>query len=586
MGVAIQDHYIISNFQETMCEDFQRFDKFLSDMYIFKPDYSFVCMFNSTAGKLTLNPKQCSDWIRQFQLEHQTTSYQDPSYKLHKKHNRPIKTFIYSAPIFYNEKLCYHLVCSFDEPDHSSLLQVLNLLSKLLSFKIVSQRKAEDVFLKSEYQQQISDVVKEGYFTINQYGEVMYLNTFGAKILGIKDPSEVEGTPLSTMIDFHEQLFSVIQTGKGWIDKEFFISSKGKMQRHLILSAIPIIDDRKRLVGAIFPFREMKTLRNMVADYVGKKGLFQFADILYTSKKMENLIQLSKAAAITESSILIEGESGTGKELLAQAIHSHSNRKQNPFIVIDCSSIPRDLAESELFGYVEGAFTGARKGGKLGKFELANEGTVFLDEIGELPLELQAKLLRVIQSRTIMRVGGTDEIPIDFRVIAATNRNLEQEVNDGNFRLDLFYRLNVLHLTVPPLRDRPEDINVLAHNMLEKIARKRNKSAPSISPEIMNVLQTYSWTGNIRELENVMERCYLLAEDRIEWEHLPDRLLKERQTKRLYGNMYRGNLLQENEYELIAKMLEQTNGNKSLTAEKLGISRSTLYDKLRRYNIL
>lgn len=222
---------------------------------------------------------------------------------------------------------------------------------------------------------------------------------------------------------------------------------------------------------------------------------------------------MAKLAASSVSTVLLNGESGTGKELFAQAIHNASSRRRGPFIAINCGALPRDLIESELFGYDEGAFTGARKGGQLGKFEFANGGTIFLDEIGDMPLETQVKLLRVLQERQITRLGGHKAIPVDIRVIAATNRNLEQLVEQGNFRSDLFYRLNVMSITIPPLRERAEDTVLLTQNMLRKISKKLNKKIVRISTGFFQSIRNYSWPGNVRQLENVLERCINLVDD-------------------------------------------------------------------------
>jgi sigma-54 dependent transcriptional regulator, acetoin dehydrogenase operon transcriptional activator AcoR len=328
---------------------------------------------------------------------------------------------------------------------------------------------------------------------------------------------------------------------------------------------------------------------------VNTKSFFHFDDIIFQCEEMESLINLAKKAALQDSSILIEGESGTGKELIAQSIHNYSSRSKKPFVVIDCSAIPRNLVESELFGYEAGAFTGSHKGGRMGKFERANGGTVFLDEIGEMPIEIQSKLLRVLQSRSITRVGAHEPIPINIRIIAATNRNLAQEVSEGSFRNDLYYRLNVINLFVPALRDRNGDLPLLVQKLMEKTARREKRDVPYLSDRIMEVLEKYTWPGNIRELENTMERAVILANGEIDYQHLPKRLLE-------YQNMNSDSTPTPNESfadqpssqkpktvmepHLIIKALKESKGNKSKAAKKLGIARSTLYEKMYQYQLL
>ncbi|WP_180968076.1 sigma-54 interaction domain-containing protein [Cytobacillus massiliigabonensis] len=575
----ITDNHLISNLAEITNRAIFERNRLIQKLFIFKHDKSFVCLFDLKNNQVK-NHIQGMDWIKKIQFQNHVTSY---------PHQGNQNDWIYSAPIATDREDKYFIVCTYSENNNPEILLLLTLLSDYSSFRIASQRNTEEIFLKSEYQKKIVDLVEEGYLSINKFGDITFLNRLGAEILQT-DAEEALGTHLSKVVDFHDELLNVLVTQKGFVNKEILRTTR-KGQIHIMISAVPIIDDRKQLVGAVLPFREIRTVRNLAADYVQKKVNYHFDDILFKSDSMTHLIKLAKAGANTDSSILIEGESGTGKELIAQGIHYHSHRRNGPFIVIDCSSIPRDLIESELFGYVDGAFTGARKGGKLGKFELSNDGTVFLDELGEMPLEMQSKLLRVIQNRTITRVGGNKEIPINFRIIAATNRNLMEEVKKGNFRLDLFYRLNVLHLTVPPLRDRPEDIPIMVQMFIEKTSKRINKPSPDISEDAMNLLENYSWHGNVRELENVIERAVLLSADTIEISHLPQHLIEDSHSnlnkiRTVEVTRLPQMPLEEVEHQVIIGVLSETNFNKSRAAKKLGISRSTLYDKMRKYNIL
>jgi sigma-54 dependent transcriptional regulator, acetoin dehydrogenase operon transcriptional activator AcoR len=500
--------------------------------------------------------------------------------------------WIYIRPISQKGEPKYFLATTYPEKNNKKIHQILDLLAIQLSYQLVTQPNLQSLFLQSKYQQQITNTIDEGYLTVDKKGIITFINQTGTNMLGIVE-NEITGRPLVDVLpNFYPSPLETLQTKENWVNREvFFDLPKGKI--HLIFSVIPLFENGLP-VGIVITFKEMKIIMKKLEGLVSIKPIFQFEDIIYKSRAMQELIKTAKVAATTESNILIEGESGTGKELIAQSIHNQSQRKGKPFVVIDCSSIPRDLVESELFGYVDGAFTGARKGGRLGKFEVANGGTVFLDEIGEMPLEIQVKLLRVLQSRTITRVGGYDPIPSNVRIIAATNRNLETEVENENFRLDLYYRLNVLQLTVPPLKEREGDIPLLAKTLVEIAANRTNRHSPIISMETMKIFESYSWPGNIRELENIIERAILIAHDVIEPEHLPKyilhaALLSGKRKPEQHGPV---NLTDKNvnsfrgmEKELIIHTLQNVNWNKSLAARKLGISRSNLYEKIAKYHI-
>ncbi|NOY76506.1 MAG: sigma-54-dependent Fis family transcriptional regulator [Calditrichaeota bacterium] len=303
-------------------------------------------------------------------------------------------------------------------------------------------------------------------------------------------------------------------------------------------------------------------------------------------QEVKNLISL--VAQTPRTSVLIQGESGTGKELVANAIHYASNRRNKPLVKINCSAIPDNLIESELFGHEKGAFTDA-KILKKGIFEIANGGTLFLDEVSSLKLNLQPKLLRILETQTLRRVGGTVDIPVDVRIVTATNKNLEDSVKDGEFREDLFYRLKVMVIDVPPLRDRKEDILPLAKLFLDVNNREFNKDIKGISPEAEKVLLYYSWPGNVRELKNVIERASILCQkDWLEPEHLPLELQTESESTHVEteSDYSAGFSLDEMEKRHILHVLKQNKNNKSKTARILGISRSTLREKLRQYGLL
>lgn len=296
-----------------------------------------------------------------------------------------------------------------------------------------------------------------------------------------------------------------------------------------------------------------------------------------------------RRVAETNATVLIHGESGTGKELIARAVHDNSLRSQGPFVAINCGAIPLTLMESELFGHERGAFTDAKEA-KAGTFERADGGTLFLDEVGELPLDAQVKLLRVLEERKITRIGGKKAIPVDVRIVAATNRNLDDEVKNGHFRLDLLYRLNVFTLILPPLRERKEDIPLLTNFFIRKYNRTLSLDVQSVSPEAISLLTSYDWPGNVRDLENAIQSSMILCTGGvIRPEHLPDRIkgyeLAEAQTvSGSSGNSIR-EINAQMEKELIIEALKKHNFNRTLTAEALNISRKTLFNKMKRYGL-
>lgn len=313
------------------------------------------------------------------------------------------------------------------------------------------------------------------------------------------------------------------------------------------------------------------------------KQKHSFQNIIGKSHKMQELFNLITTVSKSNSNVLITGESGTGKELVAKAIHFESLRADKPFIPIDCASIPEEIFESELFGHEKGSFTGAYDK-KIGQIEIANEGTIFLDEISELPLMLQKKFLRFIQEKEVLRVGGSKRIKVDVRIIAATNRDLSQEVQKGNFREDLYYRLNVVSLRLPPLRERKEDISLLTEHFIKKFNQANNKDIRGCEIEVKEAFMEYDWRGNVRELENAIERAVVLCNtDTISMRHLP-RAIREVNLKEQIQD-YGINLL-EKEKKIIIEALEKTSYNQTRAAEILGISRKQLRTKMKNHGLL
>ncbi|RLL47781.1 PAS domain-containing protein [Oceanobacillus piezotolerans] len=376
-----------------------------------------------------------------------------------------------------------------------------------------------------------------------------------------------------------------------------------RKDKHVVINTLPVYNEDKELIGVVSVERDItqivKLNENLVTtstelnelrqkEYTKKEGT-PFSQLKGSSNALQQTIQIAQKAARTNATTLILGESGTGKDICARAIHEASDRNHAPFIPVNCGAIPSALFESELFGYEGGAFTGAEKKGKPGKIEMADGGTLFLDEVGELPLEMQVKLLRVLQENVLYRIGDSKGKKLNVRIIAATNQNLEELMEEKQFRSDLFYRLNVIQLVMPPLRDRLEDIPELIDVFRRKFSDQYQISAPRFDESALNMLLHYHWPGNVRELRNLIQRIVILSESPIVSEddillfqqrdgHIPERKkVKQKHT-----------LPQEKESiekHLIEETLLQTNGNKSQAAKKLGISRVTLYNKIKKYQI-
>ncbi len=342
---------------------------------------------------------------------------------------------------------------------------------------------------------------------------------------------------------------------------------------HLILTAGKALEHRKMLV-------QNQSLSLEVEKLKKKQG---YGKIIGKSEKVTRLMETIEQVAPSRASVLITGESGTGKELVADAIHSLSGRKDKPFIKVHCASLSETLLESELFGHEKGAFTGALSQ-KKGRFELADGGTIFLDEIGEIDLSIQVKILRVLQERCFERVGGEETIHVDVRIVAATNRNLEEEIKKGTFREDLYYRLNVVHIEVPPLRERKDDIPLLAASFLETFNKEDNREVEGFTPSAKRLMLSYSWPGNIRELRNTVESCVVMTRHKlIDSVDLPEQIRNERGGEEV--SIALGTTLEEAEKELIIATINFCKGNKTRAAEVLGIGRKTLHRKLCEYNL-
>jgi len=454
----------------------------------------------------------------------------------------------------------------------------------------IDKNKINDILNQTyNYMESIIDNVEKGIMIADKQGKITNINKFGVDIFQ-KEKEFLIKEDIYHIVPNLGNILDELNNDNSTIIKEVKISHSSNYKTELVFKGITHKD---QVIGMVI------TMSNMKENYDIKSatGAFlTFNDIIGESAAIKNVVTNSKIIANSPSTVLIQGESGTGKEVLAQAMHNYSLRRNKKFVAINCGAIPNNIIESELFGYEDGTFTGAKKGGKPGKFEVANGGTIFLDEIGEMPLDMQVNLLRVLQESRVTRLGGSTEIPIDVRVIAATNKNLKEEVNKGNFREDLYYRLCVIPITLPPLRERKDDVQKLMEYFLTIKSFKLNKPIPKINDELYSNLLSYSWPGNIRQLENYIENIVNL-EGNISFDLWDEEHKKDFNNENIYkcNANENNNQLCENENnnlnlnflerKTIEKAILKFGNNMTKTAKALGISRNTLYLKIKKYGI-
>lgn len=501
-------------------------------------------------------------------------------------------------------KACHPWTCSAS-PIHDSKRKIIGVLNMSGPFEkvhphtlgmvvsavkaIENQLELQEKTYKNEmmksYLEATTNTLAEGVLITNQKGIVIKANRQFQKMVQLRE-QELEGTSLEDIFD--------IKTIKQFLnphgevnDQEVVLSlKKRKNSIDVLMSLKPIVDANKLQLGSFISIKEIKKVRQFINHMTGSQAKITFEEIIGKSALFLECVREAKLAAHSYSNVLLMGESGTGKDLFAQGIHNESPRRVQPFIAINCGAIPRDLLGSELFGYAEGAFTGAKKGGSAGKFELADGGTIFLDEIGEMSLEMQILLLRVLQNREITRIGGHKVIPVDVRIIAATNKDLHKEVEKGTFREDLFFRLNVMPIRIPKLKERKEDIPLLVGYFVQKLNLHLHKNIEEISPKVMEELVKYDWPGNVRELQNVLERTILRSHGcRLLPEFLPQEIINLTIRKHVFS--FHSSLPKKEEIkkQALVQSIKETNGNYSMAARWLGISRSTLYRQLEKYGL-
>ena len=449
----------------------------------------------------------------------------------------------------------------------------------------ISELRHQTQLLKTVF-----DSMYDGIVVLGLSGEILFTNPSMQRIFGAESPdtlpnqwSETYGVfypDKETPVPMDQILSTYLSQGEAIKDQELFVRNEEQPEGiHIKASAIPLFDENQEVIACVCVVRDILRAE---FEMTGSSD-----EIVGKNQNMQQMFALMQRAAESDITVLILGESGAGKELVARAIHANSPRKGGPFITVNCAAIPETLIESELFGHERGAFTGATTK-RTGKFEQANGGTIFFDEIGDMPLVLQAKLLRVLQERLIQRVGGTATIPVDIRVLSATNQDLEAAVETGNFREDLFYRIAAFPIEVPPLKDRREDIPLLANHFLKKYAEKATKSIKAISADALRVLMQYDFPGNVRELENAIERAVLLeTTELLQPSNLPRKILSTVSSEPIlfFRDPTEIPLFQEVERQTLAHALKVTDNNITKAAQALNIDRSTLYRKLKLYQL-
>ncbi|MBR0597131.1 sigma 54-interacting transcriptional regulator [Sinanaerobacter chloroacetimidivorans] len=468
-----------------------------------------------------------------------------------------------------------------------SMVTFVEKMADLLAAKVMQKVALNNIELSMNEMATVLETTHEGIFAIDSKGYIRHCN-YMAEELFKTTKDDMIGSHISKFMRGTPAL-EVLRSGNGYTEnEEVYTNDRGSF--HFIVTAKPFFTESK-VAGVVISFRDIEEAQKLVYNINTRALKYTFDDIMGESEAIRRAKNQSLITARGNSTVLITGESGTGKEMFAKAIHYSSSRAKGPFITVNCGAIPENLLESELFGYEKGAFTGANDKGKFGKFELANGGTIFLDEIGDMPLHLQVKILHVLQNMRFERVGGNKVIIVDVRVIAATNKDLEEMIREGTFREDLYYRLSVIPLTIPPLRGRRSDIKLLMYHFLNKYNTFMNKKIKGFTEEVERLYESYDWPGNVRELENAVEYGTNMAfGDTIGIDAVPARLLKDELNLIQIedSDLPLSEQVRFYEKEILLRKLKKYGSNsnaKDRVAKELGLSRATLYRKLAELDI-
>lgn len=464
---------------------------------------------------------------------------------------------------------------------HVHTLGLVRQAAETVTSQLRERERMRDLATTNQYLRALIESDSRGIVTVDSQGRIVQTNRSARRLFHL--PKSPQGRDFEAFTGGHSGVPEHLAAGKSFKAREILARHSGMTH---FASFDPICMSDGGVAGGLLTVLEKKEAMGMAVEVTGSHAHFTFDSILGTSACLKQALRHARIAADSTAPVLLCGETGTGKELFAQAIHNGGKRRNGPFVAINCGAIPKELLESELFGYEEGAFTGARKGGRPGKFELADSGTPFLDEIGDMPFDMQVKLLRVLQSGEIQRVGGLRSVPVDLRVISATNKDLRQAIEQQKFRADLYYRISTLNIIVPPLRERPEDILPLAEYFIQRHRLRLNKPTAVLPPDTAAMLMTYAWPGNVRQLESAVERAMHLAEggDLLAEHFGIAGLERPRQGVPSGGGSGQGTL-EDLEQRAVAETLARHNGNIRATARTLGVSRPTLYRKLKKMGI-
>ena len=462
---------------------------------------------------------------------------------------------------------------------HPHTLGLVVAAVKSIEHQLSAEKAETELKGAYDYLSTVMDSMNSGFFVADTNGIVKAVNNNLCRMLEI-EKAEILQKKASMVLENWDWIIAQLRTKNTFENREIIYFGNQKKNR-FDLSVYPIKNQNEKITGTVAIFKDIQNVYNMVNKYTGMIAAYTFDDILGESKSIVKLKAQMKSISDSPSTVLIQGESGTGKELIAQSIHNNSSRRNGSFVAINCGAIPKSLIESELFGYEEGAFTGAKRGGHPGKFELANGGTLFLDEIGEMPLDMQVSLLRVLQEGCVNRLGGNKCTITDVRIIAATNKDLKKEIERGTFREDLYYRLSVIPIYVPPLREREGDVELLIKHFLKVKAVKLGKPIPKVQPDLYEKLLRYHWPGNIREMENCIENIVNMDGYTTLDFGVPD--ADPHRTETSESLSYDMCSLEEWEKRAILACVEKCGGNITKAAQVLGVNRSTLHAKINRY---
>jgi len=546
-------------------QDKQYEENSLASVWVVGTQWSENIAGNNAAGTVIFYKKP----IRIFGSQHYCHAYH--------------KYAVSSAPIFSPEgKLIGGLtIIGYHFGAHPHTLGIAIAAAQAIENELRSQKALDAVNKTSNNQKTVISNIPEAIITIDSQDYISFMNDHAKKIFHVSPPS-VEGIHLKDVLGaINHHFLEIIDHNESISDMELRIYTRSG-SGDFTLTCNPIISPDGSFTGKIIFLSGIKRARTLVTKMIGAKAKFHFDDIYGQHPAFLKTLEEARMISQSPSTVLLLGKSGTGKDLFAQAIHNASPRKDGPYIAINCAAIPRDLITSEFFGYSEGAFTGSRKGGNQGKFELADGGTIFLDEIAEMPLELQSVLLRVIEEKSVTRIGGTNIRPVDVRIIAATNKDLKEEIRKGAFREDLYYRLNVFSINLIPLNERPDDILLLMNLFVRKYEHSLNKRIIRIHPDVITTFLNYPWPGNIRELQNIIERMMnIVCSNELTPDLIPEEIIgfgKISSTDKFMESP------EETEHKTILKLLH-LKFPKNIIAQKMNISRMTLYRKMKKYGL-